>query len=311
METMRFSSGDLDATEEFLSAAYTPMRIGGRPDDTRARIERNATDDVIVDRLRFGYEMAYDADCLNRICLITMHSGTLVDTTGGREEVFGPGETFLIAQPDRPYTGAVRSASYTITMFDPALLGQAAPSSPQPVRLTGHRAVSPAANRLLGTAVAFVRDHVLADPVAAASPLLVGTAARHLAAAALTALPSTMSGVPDSIDSRDGGSDTLARAVAFIEENAHRDIGLTEIADSIPVTPRAVQYAFARHTGTTPLAYLRRVRLARAHTDLKAASPASATVQEIALRWGFAHQGRFAAAYHDAYNSSPSHTLRT
>lgn len=311
MRTMRFSSGDLDATQEFLSAAYTPMKIGGRPDDTRARIVRNATDDVIVDRLRFGYEMAYDAGCLHRVCLITMHSGTLVDTTGGREEVFGPGETFLVAQPDQPYTGEVRSASYTITMFDPVLLGQAGPASPQPVRLTGQRAVSPAANRLLGTTVAYLRDTVLADPVAAGSPLLVASAARHVAAATLTALPNTLHGSPDSIDSRDGGNDTLARAVAFIEDNAHRDIGLTEIADAIPVTPRAVQYAFARHTGTTPLAYLRRVRLARAHTDLKAADPTTATVQDIALRWGFAHQGRFAAAYRKAYNTSPSHTLNT
>jgi hypothetical protein len=35
---------------------------------------------------------------------------------------------------------------------------------------------------------------------------------------------------------------TLRRAVAFIHDNAHRDIGLSDIAAAISVTPRSVQY---------------------------------------------------------------------
>jgi transcriptional regulator GlxA family with amidase domain len=103
---------------------------------------------------------------------------------------------------------------------------------------------------------------------------------------------------------------TLRRAIAFIHDNAHRDIGLTDIASAIGVTPRSVQYTFRRHLGTTPLEYLRRVRLDRAHRDLQAADPAVDTVMAIAGRWRFGHPGRFSIAYKEAFGHPPSRTLR-
>ena len=103
---------------------------------------------------------------------------------------------------------------------------------------------------------------------------------------------------------------TLRRAIVFIHENAHRDIGLSDIAAAINVTPRSVQYMFRRHLGTTPLEYLRRVRLDRAHRDLQAADPAVDTVMAIAGRWQFGHPGRFSIAYKEAFGTPPSRTLR-
>jgi transcriptional regulator GlxA family with amidase domain len=104
--------------------------------------------------------------------------------------------------------------------------------------------------------------------------------------------------------------ETLRRAIAFIHENAHLDIGLSDIAMAISVTPRSVQYMFRRHLGATPLEYLRHVRLDRAHRDLLAANPAVDTVMEIAGRWRFSHAGRFSIAYKQAFGRPPSRTLR-
>jgi transcriptional regulator GlxA family with amidase domain len=111
----------------------------------------------------------------------------------------------------------------------------------------------------------------------------------------------------------DSGGDVpriLRQAVTFIHENADADIGLDDIAAVGNVTPRSVQYAFRRHLGTTPLEYLRRVRLDRAHRDLQAADPATDTVTAIAGRWGFAHAGRFSLAYKATFGTAPSATLR-
>jgi len=96
----------------------------------------------------------------------------------------------------------------------------------------------------------------------------------------------------------------------FIHDNAHLDIGVSDIAAAIGVTPRSVQYTFRRHLGATPLQYLRRVRLDRAHRDLQAADPAVDTVTEIAGRWRFSHPGRFSRAYKQAFGTAPSATLR-
>ncbi|MDG4864145.1 helix-turn-helix transcriptional regulator, partial [Streptomyces sp. T-3] len=76
------------------------------------------------------------------------------------------------------------------------------------------------------------------------------------------------------------------------------------------VSPRALQEAFRRHLDTTPLGYLRDVRLERAHQDLQtAARDGSATVSDVAYRWGFANLGRFAASYRSRYGHPPSMTL--
>ncbi len=114
----------------------------------------------------------------------------------------------------------------------------------------------------------------------------------------------------DSVETYAAQPHTLRRAIAFIHENAHLDIGLSDIAAAIGVTPRSVQYTFRRHLGTTPLEYLRRVRLDRAHRDLQAADPAVDTVMEIAGRWRFGHPGRFSMAYTEAFGTPPSRTLR-
>ncbi len=61
--------------------------------------------------------------------------------------------------------------------------------------------------------------------------------------------------------------------MTFIDEHAHQDISTADIAAAAHVTIRAVQLAFRRHLDTTPLEYLRRVRLDRAHQELMAGHP--------------------------------------
>jgi AraC-like DNA-binding protein len=112
-------------------------------------------------------------------------------------------------------------------------------------------------------------------------------------------------------DRHDAHPATLRRAVAFIDENAHRDITPADIAAACFVTIRAVQVAFRRHLDTTPTDYLRRVRLDRAHRDLLAADPSHETLTAVALRWGFPSPSRFTAAYRRAYGVTPSRTLRS
>lgn len=307
MHQTAFASDSLAETEAYLSEAYTPMRIGGRPDDTGARIVRRTVGELTVDELSFDYTMHYDAAPLDRLCLVSVHRG--VHTSG--EEACGPGETFLVAQPDRPYRGDVRSAEYTIVSFDPAHLSRVVGPGQGPVRLTGTRAISPAANRLLHATVGYLRDTVLpAVDNPAEHPLVAGTALRHLAAVTLSCLPHTTDGTePARADSRDAHPDTLRRAISYIDDNAQRDIGLADIAAAAFVTPRALQYAFERHAHTTPLRYLRRVRLAGAHRELRTARQGQATVTDIAQRWGFANLGRFAAYHRQAYGATPAQTL--
>jgi len=103
----------------------------------------------------------------------------------------------------------------------------------------------------------------------------------------------------------------LRRALDFIHDNAEYEITIRDIAAAADVTPRAIQYAFRAHLDMAPLEYLRRVRLERAHRELKSGDPAHDTVTSIAGRCGFNHPGRFSRAYKEVFGTEPSRTLRS
>lgn len=102
---------------------------------------------------------------------------------------------------------------------------------------------------------------------------------------------------------------SIQRALNAIHDAPERPWTLGDLARTAQVSVRALQMGFRRHCGATPTAYLRDVRLNRAHLDLVASDPAGVGVAEIANRWGFVHLGRFAARYRDRYGCHPSDTL--
>lgn len=104
---------------------------------------------------------------------------------------------------------------------------------------------------------------------------------------------------------------TVREAVELLEAEPDHPWTVADLAARVGVTTRGLQAGFTRHLGVAPMAYLRQVRLTRAHLDLQDADPARRSVAEIASQWGFTHLGRFAAAYRGRYGCVPSETLRT
>lgn len=84
-----------------------------------------------------------------------------------------------------------------------------------------------------------------------------------------------------------------------------------ELARRCHVGVSTLLEGFQRHLGMPPMAYLRSVRLARAHAELRAADPARETVGAIARRWGFTNLTCFAGQHREAYGELPHETLRT
>ncbi|MFD7705974.1 helix-turn-helix domain-containing protein [Streptomyces sp. NPDC059786] len=315
MSALEFDSDNLELTEDFLSRAYARMRIGSGGETVRARIRRDTLASVSIDELDIGFDMSYSVTPLGRICLCMVYSGTVQDHAfPGVQDSFGPGDVVFFAPPDLPYSGRICNASYNITMLDPQLLDQVAADADEgtgrPVRLTGHRPHSPGAARHLKDTIAYVRDRVMAEPAVADQPLVVSTTGQLIAASVLSAFPNTALTEPTARDRNDAHPAALSRALSYIDDHADQPVAVADIAAAAHVTVRALQYAFRRHLGTTPLAHLRDVRLAHAHRELRSADPdTGVTVTQIAARWGFFHPGRFATLYRDTYGVSPRGSL--
>jgi AraC-like DNA-binding protein len=102
----------------------------------------------------------------------------------------------------------------------------------------------------------------------------------------------------------------ISRAMALIDERCADPLTTVDIAERVGVSVRSLQDGFHTHLATSPMAYLRDIRMQRVRELLQIADPARTNVTTIALQWGFTHLGRFAQDYRRRFGEAPSQTLR-
>ncbi len=110
-------------------------------------------------------------------------------------------------------------------------------------------------------------------------------------------------------DERLGAPRAIRTAIEIIEEEAHLPLTLSTIAARSHISVRALQQGFQRYLDTSPMSYLREVRLQRAHQMLLTSDPSTVTVASVAYQWGFTNLGRFAAAHAARYRETPTQAL--
>lgn len=100
----------------------------------------------------------------------------------------------------------------------------------------------------------------------------------------------------------------VKRAIDYMAANVGYPLQTRQIAEAAGVSTRALQIAFQRFKDTTPLAYLRDLRLESARQRLRTGQ--ASTVADVAKECGFAHMGRFSELYKAAFGELPSETRR-
>ncbi|MCF2526712.1 AraC family transcriptional regulator [Yinghuangia soli] len=146
----------------------------------------------------------------------------------------------------------------------------------------------------------------------ASSPLAIGHFERLLVDLLISVQPGDRLLEP-ARTRRTFGLGPLRRAMAFCEANAHRPISVSEMAAVARVSVRTLQAEFRRSLDTTPIVYLRDLRLRGARDDLLevAAGRSDATITEIANKWGFPQRRYFTASYARAFGRLPSEDAQT
>ena len=99
-------------------------------------------------------------------------------------------------------------------------------------------------------------------------------------------------------------------AVDYIHAHAEEPLTLHSLADVAVSSTRSLVRGFQKYKNCSPMAYLRAVRIERAHEELMHGCPENYSVTMIANKWGFFNPGRFAQAYRQRFGENPSDTLR-
>ncbi len=177
------------------------------------------------------------------------------------------------------------------------------------LRFTGLRPMLPGLDQRWNETVQAVTRAVLRNQRTMAGSVLTGHLAQRLAEAILSTFPSTRLASRRRVPPDHATPAVVRRAVDFIDANAERELTMSDIAAAAGMGPRGLQAAFLRHQDSTPTAYVRRVRLDRAHRELVDTDPADRdTVPTVASRWGFPRLNAFVAAHQQVYGSPPGQT---
>ena len=101
----------------------------------------------------------------------------------------------------------------------------------------------------------------------------------------------------------------MPRASDLLLDRFREPWSLARLASATGISSRTLNRVTRREAGLSPMALLRRARLAQARRDLDMPGPAT-TVTRVALDCGFTHLGRFSLEYARQFGEPPSATLR-
>lgn len=312
-----FASRDPDETTEFFRRMYVGNHTAFRHVDPQGGLNAQvaAVATLRADRVRGPLTMDVTGDPLGYVLFGQLHRGRWMLRAGGEEARLVGGDSILypcqtgfeLEAQDFDFTFVMLSLEHVA-----ALAAAHTDLKPGQLRFHSMRPISTALARHCTRILAMLHRELSAAASTMLNPLVVEQLCNIAGAAVLATFPNTTMTTEHVPGAGHVAPASLRRAVAFIDAHAHEPITLADIAAAGGIRPRTLQAGFARHYDTTPMAYLREVRLERAHHELQAADLTRGdTVAGIATRWGFIKPGRFAAAYKQHYGVLPSQTLRT
>ncbi len=314
VEQFEFGTSDPALAESVTKEMYGECRQnGGSAEDFTFGIRRTSAGGMSLDHLVHTMDTSADCGVLDDLMFVFLTGGSLSVTSRDLEARLTVGDTALYPAgvPIRISWDRLRAEILSVPV--PAAERAAAEygEGGGPMRFVGTLPVSPAMDRFWRSTVGFVTHQLETPDSPLSAPLVQAQTLNLLGAAAVRVFPNTTMTADYLPGPGQVSPAAVRRAAEFIEARADRPLTSADIAAAASASPQALQAAFVRHHDTTPLEYLRRVRLERAHRDLQITDPTTgATVASIATRWGFSKPATFAEHYHDVYGQPPGHTLR-
>jgi AraC-like DNA-binding protein len=311
------SSVDIDHARQVLSDVFLPLDFPSASTSTAVHLTLNA---IKVGRTTAGYLRFGDAIQIRTSEATDYHvdiplTGRATMRAGMHRPVYGTPQTAAVFTPGYPADLDCDEDFSQLSVMIPHAELQV-----ELENLLGQSIVKPLVfsaelDLAKGTGCTLLRTLQLIDLVSQnqPGPLQHPLAALHLEqvlmGSLLLAQPHNYSAALSS-PAPSAGPRPVARAVELLRASPEHGWTVSELAGDVNVSVRSLQEGFRRSMSTTPMAYLRELRMEQIFQDLCDAEPGTVTVTQVAEKCGISHFGRFAASYQRQFSEKPSDTMR-
>ncbi|ADP15754.1 bacterial regulatory helix-turn-helix protein, AraC family protein 14 [Achromobacter xylosoxidans A8] len=308
-----FASGDLDEARSMVGRVMRPHHLGvvGALQRLDARMHHQPLGEVSLNRLRYGANVEIRPGPLEDFFLVQMPLSGCARISSGPQQVDSTPDVASVVSPDDDLAmrWAEDNDQFMLrvgrSLLERTLVGHLGCALDRPLRFQlGFRWRECPAWRCL---MSYLLDCSTQHANLAQHKLIVHQMEQLVAATLLSAQPHNYTG---ALPGRRGA--VLPRHVRsvqdYLQAHAHESVSAEQLARIAGVSVRSLYAGFKEFLGVSPMHYLRDLRMERAHAEL--VSGESRNIAGVALRWGFAHMGRFSAGYKERYGVSPSQSLR-
>ena len=308
---------DIDHAREALGDVFLPVDF---PSARTSTIDMylNA---LTVGQLTFGYMSFHNAVTIETAEAENYHidiptGGRATMRAGFGSPVYGTQRTAGIFMPGRPVDIDSGERFAQLSLMIPRHLLQLEVQNllgydvVRPLEFSEELDLTTPGARMMMQALRMIDEASDQEGGPLAHPLVVQRLEQMLMQSLLFAQPHNHSAALVEPARAAAGARPVSRAVEILRSNPAHPWTVTEPAAEVSLSVRSLQEGFRRSLDTTPMAYLRRLRLEKVHEELTLAGPGTISVTEVASRWGFVHLGRFAAAYRSEFAEHPSDTMR-
>jgi AraC-like DNA-binding protein len=303
---------DPDEASSVLEAAYAPnsLTLVGQSAKLQLRLATTRLPLADVSALQMSGDIRMQAPPPRACCVVlSPRSGGITISAGDETVQLSPGKlVFLPPAPSISYHHWGPDTDVTTLRIDNSVLSAHHPLDAERIL---HESAGPMLVDLRADgarALSWVMRLCSAEMRRPSGSLTNGSVAEHLSALALSSVLSAVG--PDAEVSSSARSRILRRALSAAEAQPYAVPSVSNLARAAAVSVRTLQEVFRTELQLTPTAYLRLVRLRRAHEELLRGDSSRTTTEAVAHRWGFTNYGRFTRLYRAQYGMSPSATLR-
>ncbi len=314
-----FVSGDLGEFREQMCSLFNHHNIISRERCAEAQgFEVGHVDlgrDLMISAVRYDQKVRIEAPPLDRFFVFQFTLGGSCHNTQGNDHADAAPGTLCVLNWDRPIrqdmSSGYRQMAVRVSrgLLENVLEEELGYSVRDPLGFCTEACPLQASTTTLVHALNNVWIDLQREQSGYSSNVVRGRINRTLAAMLLTAVPHNYS---DLFACGGGGPVPffVRQAELYMREKSSQKLTLADVASSTGVSMRTLQNGFRDFRGTTPMAYLKSVRLNAARQKLIRSQQNNCTVTEIALDCGFTHLSKFSQDYREQFGESPSETAR-